>query len=197
MSSNEHVKNPTLILASASPRRLDLLGQIGITPDQVMPADIDETPLKGELPRALAGRLAQSKAEHIAADHSDRFVLASDTVVACGRRILGKAADKEQAKQFLSILSGRSHTVYTGVSLITPNGSSHKTIKTSVKFKNLSPDEIDAYLDHDEWVGKAGAYAIQGIAAQFVKSINGSYSNVVGLPLFEVANMLKGKGCKF
>lgn len=197
MSSHEHVKNPSLILASASPRRLDLLRQIGIVPDQVRPADIDETPLKNELPRALAGRLAQLKAEHIANENANAFVLASDTVVACGRRILGKAADKQEAKKFLSLLSGRSHNVYTGVSLIAPNGESHRTIKTSVKFKSLSAEDIDQYLSHDEWEGKAGAYAIQGIAAQYIKSINGSYSNVVGLPLFEVANMLKGMGYKF
>lgn len=194
MSVDAHVINPKLILASASPRRLDLLRQIGIRPDEISPADIDETPFKSEKPRELAARLAYEKAEHIAKEHDDAFILASDTVVACGRRLLGKAVDEKEATNFLKLLSGRRHDVFTGVSIITPNGVSKRVVKTVVRFKNLSQEEINQYLSHDEWKGKAGAYAIQGLAAKFIISINGSYSNVVGLPLFEVANMLKGRG---
>ncbi len=192
MPPSGHVK--PLILASASPRRLDLLRQVGITPDEIIPADIDETPQKGESPRALAGRLAHLKAEAIAKDHPDSLVLASDTVVACGKRILGKASNKDEAQAFLNLLSGRRHSVYTGVSVIGPNGASHKVIKTVVKFKCLSAEDIADYLNHDEWEGKAGAYAIQGYAAQYISTINGSYSSVVGLPLMETVNMLKGCG---
>lgn len=194
MSSSEHVKKPSLILASASPRRLDLLAQVLITPDQIIPADINEAPLNGETPRALAGRLAHEKAIFVADNNPMSFVLAFDTVVACGTRILGKPKNIGEARAFLKLLSGRRHNVYTGVTLITPNGKSEKTVKTVVKFKNLSSSDIDGYLVHDEWNGKAGAYAIQGIAGQFIRGINGSYSNVVGLPLFEVVNMLKGRG---
>jgi septum formation protein len=194
MSSSAHVIKPSLILASASPRRLDLLAQVLITPDKIIPADIDETAIANEAPRALAGRLAHEKAAFVAAKNPDNFVLASDTVVACGNRILGKAENVDEARSFLKLLSGRRHNVYTGVSLMTPNGMSEKTVKTVVKFKNLNCDEINYYLSHDEWKGKAGAYAIQGIAAQFIRSINGSYSNVVGLPLLEAVNMLKGRG---
>jgi len=195
MSETEHVIKQKLILASASPRRLDLLKQIGITPDQIIPADVDETPLDGEKSTALAERLAQLKAEKIASDHPQSFILASDTVVACGNRILGKAKDKAEARKFLTLLSGRRHHVYTGVCLITPDGQiSTKTVNTVVKFKNLDQSELDYYLSHDEWMGKAGGYAIQGIAARYIRAINGSYSNVVGLPLCEVTNMLKGRG---
>lgn len=194
MSNDAHVINPKLILASASPRRFELLKQIGIAPDEISPADIDETPLKHEKPRELAGRLAREKATHIAKNHANAFILASDTVVACGRRLLGKAADKKEAAKFLKLLSGRRHDVFTGVSIVSPNGTSNRVVKTVVRFKNLGDEEINEYLSHDEWKGKAGAYAIQGIAAKFIISINGSYSNVVGLPLFEVANMLKGRG---
>lgn len=191
LSSN----NPSLILASASPRRLELLSQIGVIPDQVIPADIDESPLKSEKPREIAARLAAEKAAHIAKTNQGHFILASDTVVACGNRILGKAQNSDEAKRFLELLSGRSHKVYTGVTLICPTGEmSHRTVATSVKFNTLSVDDIAFYLSHDEWKGKAGAYAIQGLAARFIRSINGSYSNVVGLPLFEVTNMLKGRG---
>lgn len=194
MSKDAHIIKQNLILASASLRRLELLNQIGIRPDQILPADIDETPLRDEKPRPLAARLAIEKAAHIAKENNDAFILASDTVVACGRRILGKAEDKKQAADFLKLLSGRRHDVYTGVSLITPSGISNRTVKTVVRFKNLNADEINDYISHDEWEGKAGAYAIQGFAAKFIISINGSYSNVVGLPLYEVTNMLKGRG---
>lgn len=196
MSNNEHVsrKKAKLILASASPRRLELLKQISVTPDEVIAADIDESPLKNEKPADLAKRLSQMKAEKIADNH-DAFILASDTVVACGRRILGKAFDIDEARNFLKLLSGRRHNVYTAICLITPSGEqSTKVVQTQVKFKCLNQDEIEFYLSHDEWKDKAGGYAIQGLAARFIRGINGSYSNVVGLPLFETVNLLKGRG---
>lgn len=184
-----------LILASASPRRLDLLRQIGIDPDLVVPADLDEEALKGELPRAHAGRLAAEKAACVAADYPAAFVLGADTVVACGRRILGKADSEPEARRYLALLSGRRHRVFGGVCLTGPDGRSIlRVVQTAVVFKRLSGDEIDTYLRFDEWRGKAGAYAIQGRAAAFVRQINGSYSNVVGLPLFETMGMLQGMG---
>jgi len=184
-----------LILASASPRRRQLLGQIGLTPDAVQPADIDETPLKGELPRQLVERLARQKAETVAADHRDAFVLGADTVVACGRRIMPKAETAVEARRFLRLLSGRRHRVYGGVSIVAPGGGgTQRCVVTTVQFKPLSAPEIDAYIGSGEWEGKAGAYAVQGRAAVFVKSINGSYSNVVGLPLFETSALLNGLG---
>jgi len=184
-----------LILASASPRRQQLLGQIGLTPDAVQPADIDETPLKGELPRQLVERLARNKAEAVAGDHGDAFVLGADTVVACGRRIMPKAETADEARTFLRLLSGRRHWVYGGICIVPPRGDGvRRTVVTNVQFKRLSGPEIDAYIGSGEWEGKAGAYAVQGRAAVFVKSINGSYSNVVGLPLFETSALLNGLG---
>lgn len=184
-----------LILASASPRRLELLAQIGITPDQVVPADIDETPLVDETPRNLARRLACEKALVVSGSHQGEYVLAADTVVACGCRALGKASDTRQAKDFLSLLSGRRHRVYGGVCLIGPDGTERsKVIETRVMFRNLGEDDIARYLACDEWQGKAGAYAIQGKAATFVRAVSGSYSNVVGLSLCEVDGMLRGLG---
>jgi len=184
-----------LILASASPRRLDLLRQIGVDPDLVVPADLDERALKGELPRAHAGRLAAEKAASVATDYPDAFVLGADTVVACGRRILGKADSEPEARQFLALLSGRRHRVFGGVCMIGPDGQTRLcVVQTAVTFKRLSSGEIDGYISQDEWRGKAGAYAIQGRAAAFVRRINGSYSNVVGLPLFETMTMLQGMG---
>lgn len=186
---------PKLILASASPRRVELLAQIGITPHQIIPADIDETPQPKESPRQLAERLAVEKAALIRNNHPDGYILAADTVVALGKRILGKASTVEAARKYLSLLSGRRHRVYSGISLITPNGQqTSRVVATTVIFKRLSSDDLDYYLAHDEWQGKAGAYGIQGLAARFVKSINGSYSNVVGLPLFETTNILQGNG---
>lgn len=188
-------KSPPLILASASPRRLALLEQIGIAPTAVDPADIDEAALKNELPRDLAGRLARQKAEAVSARHQGAFLLSADTVVAVGRRALGKAETEEDAGKFLSLLSGRRHQVHTGVSLVTPAGKLvSRTVSTAVIFKPLDDAEIKAYIASNEWRGKAGGYAIQGLAAALVRKIQGSYSNVVGLPLFEVANMLKGNG---
>ncbi len=186
-----------LILASASPRRLELLSQIGIVPDQVAAAEINETPLHGELPGALAGRLAEAKARSVAGDFPGDFVLGADTVVACGRRVLGKAADENQARDFLKHLSGRRHRVFGGICVIDPDGGVHqRLVKTGVTFKRLSRDETDAYIEGGEWRDKAGAYAIQGAAAALVPKINGSYSNVVGLALSETAALLRGAGWK-
>jgi len=194
MTASTKNKN-TLILASASPRRQELLAQIGITPDLIIPADIDETPEPQEAPRKLAERLASAKAAIIRKNHPDCFILAADTVVALGRRILEKARDAQEARKFLSLLSGCRHKVYSGISLITPEGKQYtRVVATTVAFKRLSEPELEHYLAYDEWQGKAGAYAIQGRAAAFIKTINGSYSNVVGLPLFETTNMLQGNG---
>lgn len=180
-----------LVLASASPRRLELLKQIAIAPDAVVHTDIDETPLKGEAPRALALRLARAKAE--AAKAEGARVLAADTVVAVGRRILPKADTEAEARVCLGLLSGRTHRVYTGVALRALNGIvGSRLVETRVTFKPLSVREIDAYVMSGEWRGKAGGYAVQGRAARFVTSIIGSYSNVVGLPLYETANLLEG-----
>jgi septum formation protein len=179
-----------LVLASASPRRLALLTQIGVTPDVVFAADIDETPLPKETPRQLALRLARRKAE--AVDAADAVVLAADTVVAVGRRVLPKAETEAQARDCLRLLSGRSHRVYTGVAVRTLSGAlRERLVETRVAFKLLSPQELDAYIASGEWQGKAGGYAVQGLAARFVISIIGSYSNVVGLPLYETANLLE------
>ncbi len=184
-----------LVLASASPRRRDLLEQIGITPDHIAPADLDETPLKGELPRALAGRLSLAKAQAVAVQHPHSFILAADTVVACGRRILPKAETLEQARDCLTLLSGRRHHVYGGITLITPTGAVRQRIcDTMVQFKGLTSAQIALYLETGEWEGKAGGYAIQGRAGAFVKFLGGSYSNVVGLSLYDTMNMLDGAG---
>lgn len=184
-----------LILASASPRRLDLLRQIGVEPDRVVPADLDESVVSGELPREHAARLAAAKAEGVAAAHPHAHVLGADTVVACGRRILGKAEDVAEARRYLDLLSGRRHRVYGGVCLIAPGGRViSRVVRTSVAFARLSTSDVERYLRLDEWRGKAGAYAIQGHAAAFVRQLSGSYSNVVGLPLFETRAMLVGSG---
>ena len=185
--------NLRLILGSASPRRRELLAQIGVVPDDIRAADIDETPLKNELPRPYAGRLAVEKARAIDAAPDD-LVLAADTVVAVGRRILGKPADAGQAAEFLMLLSGRRHKVITGIALRHDAHVWSRQVETAVKFKRLSDAELSAYLRSDEWRGKAGGYAIQGIAAAFIPRIGGSYTNVVGLPLTETANMLGGAG---
>lgn len=184
-----------LILASASPRRLALLGQIGATPDLVVSADIDETPLRDELPRDYVARIASAKAAHVAKDHGNAFVLAGDTAVACGRRILPKAENENQARDCLQLLSGRRHQVLTGIALHTPGRALlMRTVMSVVKFKRLSDEDVAMYLASDEWRGKAGGYAIQGLAAMFVSGLRGSYSNVVGLPLYDVAQMLQGAG---
>lgn len=186
-----------LILASASPRRLELLSQIGIKPDAVIPADIDETILKGELPKNLATRLAKGKAEKIAIANPNAFILAADTVVACGRRLMDKPTDANDARRILEILSGRRHKVYGGLCLIAPDGKSRSRLcETTVSFRRLSQSEITAYIDSGEWEGKAGAYAIQGMAATFTKFLSGSHSNVIGLSLYDVASMLDTAGYK-
>ncbi len=191
---------PDLILASASPRRLALLNQIGIEPEHLVPAHVDETPDKGELPRKLAQRLADLKAltaQHkarLAGFGSNALVLAADTVVAVGRRVLPKAETMEEASDCLRMLSGRSHRVYTGVTLITPSGAKRqRLVETRIRFKRLSNKEMEAYLASAEWRDKAGGYAIQGIAGSFAVKLVGSYSGVVGLPLHEVTQLLAGE----
>ena len=195
------IGRPKLVLASGSPRRLGLLNQGGIEPDQLLPAEVDEVPLKGELPRALATRLARIKAE--AALESIRrsdelrgsFIVAADTVVAVGRRILPKAELLDEAAQCLRLLSGRNHRVYSGVCVVTPKESfRQRLVETRVRFKRLSQEDLEAYLASGEWRGKAGGYAIQGLAGSFVVKLVGSYTNVVGLPLYETAGLLAGEG---
>src|SRR3954447_20827968 len=183
------------VLASASPRRLDLLRQIGIVPDQIEPADIDETPRRGELPAGHVVRLAEEKARAVQPRHPEAFILAADTVVACGRRILPKAEDEGTARDCLGLLSGRRHRVYGGVALLTPDGVlATRRVVSYVGFKRLDAAEIEAYLASGEWHGKAGGYAIQGRAAALIPWISGSYSNVVGLPLVEMLGLVHGLG---
>jgi septum formation protein len=192
---------PELILASASPRRLALLNQIGIEPEHLVPAHVDETPEKNELPRKLATRLADQKA--LTAQHKAKqagfadnaLVLAADTVVAVGRRILPKAEMMEEASQCLRLLSGRAHRVFTAVSMLTTSGAMRRRlVETRIRFKRLSNEELEAYLASGEWRGKAGGYAIQGLAGTFVVKLVGSYTNVVGLPLYETMSLLGGEG---
>ncbi|QBX38133.1 septum formation inhibitor Maf [Brevundimonas sp. S30B] len=185
---------PELVLASASPRRIELLAQLGVTPDRIDPADIDETPLKGETPPRLAERLARSKAEVVATRAPEALVLAADTVVAVGRRLLEKAADEADAARFLRLLSGRNHRVFTGVALARREAITTRVVETRVSFKTLSEAEIAAYVATGDWRGKAGAYGIQGPAGAFVRRIVGSHPAVMGLPLYETANLLTGAG---
>jgi septum formation protein len=186
---------PLLVLASASPRRLALLRQIGIEPDLIDPADIDETPTPGETPSEHAVRLAVAKARAVAPRHPGAFVLAADTVVACGRRILPKAEDEATARSCLELLSGRRHRVHGGLALMDREGGLIvRQVVSRVAFKRLGAAEIRDYLASGEWHGKAGGYAIQGRAAALVPWISGSYSNVVGLPLYETAQLLAGRG---
>ena len=186
---------PDLVLASGSPRRLELLRRIGVEPAAVLPADIDEAPLRHELPAQLADRLAEAKARAVASRRPDAFVLGADTVVACGRRALPKAEDEATARRCLEFLSGRRHRVIGGVCLIAPGGRiGRRRVTTQVVFKRLTSSEVDAYLAAGEWRGKAGGYAIQGSAEAFVRQLNGSYSNVVGLPLYETVSLLRGLG---
>jgi len=189
------VTAPGLVLASASPRRLALLAQIGITPDRVIAPEIDETPLRDELPRQHAQRLARAKAAAITAPGC--YVLAADTVVAVGRRILPKALSEQDARHCLALLSGRRHRVMTAVVLRAPDGrGGERLVQSVVGIARLSERQIEDYLAGDEWLGKAGGYAIQGRAAAFVSFLSGSHSNVVGLPLFETASLLRGLGWK-
>jgi septum formation protein len=186
-----------LILASSSPRRLALLRQAGVIPDRIVAPAVDETPLPRELPRAHVLRLAEAKASDVArrADAAGAFVLAADTVVACGRRILGKADDEAAARRCLDLLSGRRHRVYTAVAVVAPDGRrALRVALTVVRFKRLHARDIASYLASGEWRGKAGGYAIQGRAEAFIPAINGSYSNVVGLPLATTLDLLGGLG---
>jgi septum formation protein len=190
-----------LVLASASPRRLALLQQVGIEPDALLPADVDETPRKAESPRELARRLARAKLE--AAQEAARrredmrqaWVLSADTVVAVGRRILPKAEIPDEAADCLRLLSGRQHRVYTAICLLSPrNARRERIVESRVRFKRLSGSEIESYLASGEWRGKAGGYAIQGLAGSFVVKLVGSHSAVVGLPLYETVSLLDGEG---
>lgn len=184
-----------LVLASASPRRLDLLARIGVTPDLVVPADIDESVPQGEMPRDHALRLAREKAEAVAAHHPDALVLAADTVVAVGRRILPKVEDEPTLRACLKLLSGRRHRVLTGVALAAPGLPLRTRLgETMIAMKRLSDEEIDYYTGHGEWRGKAGGYALQGYGEVYVRHMAGSYSNVVGLPLAETRLLLKAAG---
>lgn len=188
-------ERPPLILASSSPRRLALLRQIGAVPDRIEVPAVDETPRIRELPRDHALRLAVAKADDVAARSPPAFVLGADTVVACGRRILGKASDLASAERYLRLLSGRRHRVYTGIAVRAPDGRrASRVVMTTVLFKRLDASELEAYLASGEWRDKAGGYAIQGRAEAFVPAINGSYSNVVGLPLAATLDLLRGLG---
>ena len=186
---------PRLVLASESPRRRELLAQIGLTPDEILPTDIDETPARDELPRRLAARLAEAKVRAGAALRPLAFVLAADTVVAVGRRVLNKPVDEVDAARMLTLLSGRAHRVETGVAVAAPDGRvSVRLVETRIQFKRLTDQELADYLQSGEWRGKAGAYGVQGRAGGFVVSLQGSYTGVVGLPLYETACLLEGLG---
>ncbi len=191
--------NPVFILASSSPRRLDLLRDMGIVPDKVVSADIDETPKPKEKPRTQAERLALEKLHAIAdSEPLGSFILAADTVVAVGRRILPKAGSPEDVRDFLTLMSGRRHRVYTAVAMRTPDGKIvRRTNESAVIFRQLSPQDIAAYVQSGEGLGKAGGYAIQGRAATLIRYISGSYSGIVGLPMFDVAQILRGAGWIF
>ncbi len=195
------IGRPKLVLASGSPRRVTLINQAGIEPDSLRPADIDETPQRGELPRACANRLARAKAEAALAnvrvdeELKGAYILGADTVVAVGRRILPKAELLDEAAQCLRLLSGRNHRVYSGVCVVTPKEAfRQRLVETRVRFKRLAQEDLEAYLASGEWRGKAGGYAVQGLAGAFVVKIVGSYSNVVGLPLYETTGLLAGEG---
>lgn len=189
------VDRPRLILASASPRRRDLLGQMGIVPDEIYPADLDETPRMSELPRPYALRLAFEKAQAVFPKYTDAVVLAADTVVACGRRILPKTETREEAQDCLELLSGRGHRVMTAIAVLSAKRDAQvRVVTTRVKLKRLTDQEIHQYLESGEWHGKAGGYGIQGAAGSLVASLSGSYTGVVGLPVFETRNLLQAAG---
>src|SRR5438552_14006356 len=195
------IGRPKLVLASGSPRRVALVNQAGIEPDALRPAELDETPKQGELPGARANRLARATAEAALAgvrvdeELKGAFILGADTVVAVGRRILPKAELLDEAAQCLRLLSGRNHRVYTAICLVNPKeGFRQRLVETRVRFKRLSDQDIEAYLASGEWRGKAGGYAAQGLAGSFIVKMVGSYSNIVGLPLYETTNMLAGDG---
>ena len=188
------MSRPDLVLASASPRRIELLALIGIKPDRIDPADIDEAPLRDETPPRLAARLARAKAEVVAARSPDAMVLAADTVVAVGRRLLEKAADEAEATKFLTLLSGRNHRVFTGVAVVADGKTTTRVNETRVTFKPLSDHEVATYVAGGDWRGKAGGYGIQGPAGAFVQRIVGSHPAVMGLPLYEAVQLLRGVG---
>jgi septum formation protein len=184
-----------LVLASASPRRLDLLRQIGLEPDAIDAAELDESPQAKETPRRLAVRLAAAKAAGVAARQPEAFVIAADTVVAVGRRILPKAECEQDVADCLALLSGRNHRVLTGVAAVAPGGRvATRLVETRVHFKRLSSCDVDSYVRSGEGLGKAGGYAVQGRAGAFVVGLQGSYSSIVGLPLYETATLLGGLG---
>ncbi len=187
-----------LILASSSPRRIELLSRIGIIPDKIIPADIDETEQKGELPKDLSSRLSKAKAEKIANEVDAAYIIGADTVAAIGRRILPKALNDDDVRSCLKLLSGKRHQVYTGVTIIKKNGSEilekHRLVKSILRFKRLTLEEIDLYIKSKEGLNKAGGFSLQGFAEVFVPFIGGSYSNILGLPLFETRNMLLSLG---
>ncbi len=184
-----------LVLASASPRRLELLRQVGIEPDLVDPADIDETPQRDETPRRLVARLALGKAQAVAARHPAAHVLAADTIVAVGRRILGKPEDEADARRMLTLLSGRPHKVLTGVAVIAPEGrTASRVVESRISFKRITDRELDAFIAGGDWTDASGGYKIHRLAGAFVTDISGSYTSVVGLPLYETLNLLGGLG---
>ena len=186
---------PPLILASASPRRVALLAQIGIVPDQIVPADIDESAVRGELPSVYAKRMAIEKTQTIAAKYPDAFVIGADTVVACGRRILPKAEDEQTAKSCMTLLMGRSHRVYGGLALAVPQDKIRAKVSYShVAMRRLDAGELSDYLAFGDWDGKAGGYAIQGQAARYITKIQGSYSQIMGLDIYHISQMLKSAG---
>ena len=184
-----------LVLASASPRRLELLRQVGIEPDLVDPADIDETPQRDETPRRLVARLAVGKAQAVSARHPDAHVLAADTIVAVGRRILGKPDDEADARRMLTLLSGRPHKVLTGVAVIAPEGrTASRVVESRITFKRITDRELDAFIAGGDWTDASGGYKIHKLAGAFVTDISGSYTSVVGLPPYETLNLLGGLG---
>lgn len=191
------MKKKQLILASSSPQRLILLKTIGVIPDQIVPAKIDEIPEKNEKPRDFVLRMSKEKALDVSKNFPNSFILSGDTIVACGRRIIGKPSDRDNAKQILNLLSGRRHQVLSAITLIKPDKNEvSKIVITRVKFSRLNQNALNAYLDTNEWKGKAGGYAIQGSASSFIPWINGSYSSVMGFPMNEVNNLLNSSGWK-
>ncbi len=191
------MKKKQLILASSSPQRLILLKTIGVIPDQIVPANIDEIPEKNEKPRDFVLRMSKEKALDVSKNFPNSFILSGDTIVACGRRIIGKPSDRDNAKQILNLLSGRRHQVLSAITLIKPDKNEvSKIVITRVKFSRLNQNALNAYLDTNEWKGKAGGYAIQGSASSFIPWINGSYSSVMGFPTNEVNNLLNSSGWK-
>lgn len=189
------LKAGALVLASASPRRLELLRQVGIEPDLVDSADIDETPEREETPRRLVARLGLGKALAVAGRHPDAYVLAADTIVAVGRRILGKPEDEADARRMIGLLSGRAHKVLTGVAVIAPGGrSASRVVESRITFKRVTDQELDAFIAGGEWTDASGAYKVHKLAGAFVTDLRGSFTSVVGLPLYETLNLLKGLG---